>query len=147
MYYGVMFFLKQPQLMFAKKTFLISVFSVVGIGFTVGFVTVGTRLLGPVGAAWGMLASGMVSALLYTVVGQRYYPIRWQYRRMGMIFGLFFASTILILGMNTLGVDYAVRVVTKIALALLYLGLGVHIKLVSRESFSVLRKAFVLRSS
>lgn len=144
MFYGVMFFGKQPQLMFARKTYLISVLSIVGIGFTVGFVTVGTRLWGSVGAAWGTLASGLIDALLYTVVGQRYYPVRWQYGRLGAIFGLFFASTILVLVMTTLDVNYALRLLTKVALALLFLGLGVRIKLISRENLGAVRNAGLL---
>ena len=146
MYYGLMFFGKQPQLMFAKKTYLISLLSFVGIGITVGFVTAGTRLWGPVGAAWGTLAAGLVDAVLYTVVGQRYYAVRWQYVRMGAIFGLFFASTMLVLVMNTLDINYALRFLTKVALAFLFLWVGVRMKLVSREKLGALRSSFERRS-
>lgn len=145
MYYGIMFFGKQPQLIFTKKTYLVSLLTMISIGMSVAFNIVGIRLWGAVGAAWGTLVAGLISGALSFVVAQRYYEIRWQYGRLGAMFGLLFAAALVVIVMGALGVDYWVRVVVKVLLVGLYLWLGVRLKVLSRANLVIVREALTGR--
>jgi O-antigen/teichoic acid export membrane protein len=85
-YYASLFFGKIPQLVYAKKTSIISALTILTLVLNAAFCTVMARRWGATGAAAGMLASGLLSGAVYFVVSQRYYPIRWAYPRIALMF-------------------------------------------------------------
>jgi O-antigen/teichoic acid export membrane protein len=86
-HYGLMFFGKQPQLAFARRTDIVSWLSVVSILMNAASIYVGVKMGGAVGAAWGMLAAGVVSGSLALVVATRFAPISYPAFPTLLVFG------------------------------------------------------------
>jgi O-antigen/teichoic acid export membrane protein len=145
LFYGIQFFGKVPQLAYAKKTHLITVLSAVGLVLNVGFGIVCIRLWGVMGAAWGVLSAGLVSIMLALAVGQRYYRIEWERRKLLLIFGVLFAGVFVTIGLRQLGVDYPIRLAAKLALLGLYAWVGVRLRYITRENFGVARDLVLRR--
>ena len=61
MYYSIMFFGKQPQLIFAKKTSITTILSLTGMGLSMGLMVPFVRTWGFKGAAWAMFLSGVIN--------------------------------------------------------------------------------------
>lgn len=140
-YYGLMFFGKQPQLVFAEKTWIISVLSAFGIALNAGLVLVGITLWGTVGAAWGTMVAGAVHLFVFQAFGQRYYRIAWEYKALVKIFGLFFITILFAVILTQLELVYWLRLPVKIVLVFLYLRLGVHLDILNVQTLSLIRNA------
>jgi O-antigen/teichoic acid export membrane protein len=123
-YYALMFFGKQPQLAFAKRTGLIALLSVASVAVSVPVTLVLARAAGAVGAALGTLLSGAASVAAFTVVGQRFYRIRFERQRLAVIFGVLALMVATALALRSLGVPYPVRLTAKVVMILMFLGIG-----------------------
>lgn len=141
MYYAIMFFGKQPQLMFAGKTGLISALSAVAIAVNAAGVMAGIHLWGTVGAAWGTLLSGLVVVGLSQVLGHRYYAIQWEYRLLAAIVGTFFVASGIAILLTGLEVSYPVGLAGRVLLAGAYVLVGIHLRILSRETLILAREA------
>jgi O-antigen/teichoic acid export membrane protein len=137
--YGILFFGKQPQLVFARKTYLLSLLTIVNLGLNVGLNVLLIPLWGATGAAWGSLAVGVISGSLYFAIGQHYYRIRWEYRKLTAIFGLLGVSILLMVISTGFGVAYGVRLFGKVVFVAAFLGLGVRIGFLTREQYGLAR--------
>jgi len=146
-YYGLLFFGKQPQLIFAKKTGIISILSILGLVTNVVLVVLGVRFFGVVGAAWGTLAAAIVTLFLRHIIGQRYYEIRWEYRRVASMLAVLFGSTLLMVVVRGLDLPYVIRLFTKLACCGVYFALGVHFKILTRANAALVRSALSRRGS
>jgi O-antigen/teichoic acid export membrane protein len=146
-YYGLLFFGKQPQLIFAKKTGIISMLSFLGLGTNVVLVVLGVQFFGAVGAAWGIAAAAIVTLSLRHLMGQRYYEIRWEYRRVGSMLAVLFGSTLLMVVVRALDLPYVLRLGTKLACCGVYFALGVHSKVLTRANVALVRSALSRRGS
>jgi O-antigen/teichoic acid export membrane protein len=103
LHYALMFFGKQPQLIYARKTALTSLLSILSLVLMIMGTYVGVRLGGAAGAAGGMLAAGAVSGSISLLVSQRYYRIAYDWTAMGAIFGTLFvaaAASVLLQGLE-----------------------------------------------
>lgn len=145
LHYGIMFFGKLPQLMYAKKTGLISVLTFVALASNVLLNVVFIRRWGAAGAAMGTLAAGMLSIALTLAAGQRYYPIRWQYASMAWIFGVLFVSVIAAVWLRDIGVAYFPRLGVKLAALAAYGAVGAHLGVLTRANFGMARAALQRR--
>lgn len=143
-YYAVMFFGKQPQLLFAKKTYLVSLLTVSSISINLAANVIGIRLFGILGAAGGTLLAGCTSVVIHNLVSRRYYRIEWEYRKLAAILGLLVAASVFTVMLREQGVPYPVRLAVKLGLGLGYIGIGIWISVVTRENLALARN-LVLR--
>jgi O-antigen/teichoic acid export membrane protein len=70
MFYGSMFFGKQPQLVFAKKTHITLLLSIVTIALNIGLNIPFIMKWGTIGAAWATLSAGLISGSISFAVSQ-----------------------------------------------------------------------------
>ncbi len=134
MFYGLMFFGKQPQLIFTKKTHIISLLSTVRIGINIGLNILFIMKWGAIGAAWATLLTGLISGTISFIVAQHHYKILWEYRKIVAIFLTFFVSSILVLVLRYAMVDYCIRLLVKLLSISLYTYIGIKIRVITAEN-------------
>jgi O-antigen/teichoic acid export membrane protein len=144
MFYGSLFFGKQPQLVYAKKTYITSILTFVGIALNVSINIPFIMAWGTIGAAWGTFTAGILSGVISFLVSQHYYRIDWEYRRLVMVYGIFFFSSLTLLLMRYFEINYMIRLASKGLILSLYTYLGVKLNVLSAENFSMVRN-FVCR--
>jgi O-antigen/teichoic acid export membrane protein len=147
MYYGFMFFGKQPQLIFTKKTHMTSFLTVVSILLNIGINIPFIMRWGAIGAAWGTLLSGMISGSISFVVSQYYYKIEWEYKKIGAIFFISFSSAISMILLRNMSVDYAIRLIVKCVFIISYVYLGIKIGVITTENLLLVKKIFRLKGA
>ena len=145
LYNGIQFFGKLPQIVYARKTYLISVLAAVTTGLTIALGAAGVWMLGTIGAAWGALAAGLLSVGLALVVGQRCYRIDWETGRLAAIFGLFFAGAFLTVGLRDLDATYALRLTAKLASVVAFTALGVKLEIITFGNLALVRDIVLRR--
>ncbi len=114
MYYGILFFGKQPQLIYAKKThiatilFLLSMF--LNIGLNIPFII----KWGIYGAAWATFIAGLLSVTISFIIAQHYYRIEWEYNKLALIYIVFFVGAISMICLHQIAADYIIRFIFKL---------------------------------
>lgn len=139
MLFGTYFFGKQPQLIYAKKTHITSTLTLVGIGVNIMINIPFINKWGAVGAAWGTLLAGVISGSISFVVSQHYYDIRWEYKKVGLIFAIFFGSGIMLMVLRGYGVPYVPRAIAKLLFFAAYILLGCRIGVLTRQNYLSLK--------
>jgi O-antigen/teichoic acid export membrane protein len=134
LYYAVMFFGKQPQLVYAKKTYLLSVLTVVSLTASVTFNFLGIRAFGTIGAALGTLFAGLFGVALYNVVARRYYRIEWEHGKLALMAGVLVASSAVPPLMTQVGFPYALRLAVKLLVLAAYAAVGARLGILTREN-------------
>jgi O-antigen/teichoic acid export membrane protein len=86
-HFALMFFGKQPQLTFAKRTDLISWISLLSVGLTSVMTAALAHTFGAVGAASGMLISGAIATAVFLLAGQRHYRIGYETGKLCALYG------------------------------------------------------------
>jgi O-antigen/teichoic acid export membrane protein len=114
-YYGLMFFGKQPQLVFARRTGIVSLLSILTILLNGGAVYTGAIWAGAVGAAGGLLAAGVLTGTIGFVVAMHYVPIWYPLRRTVVIFASLPAALILTLLLDAAELSAAIGLAVKLA--------------------------------
>jgi len=147
MFYGFMFFgkLNGNQLIFTKKTHITSLLTMVSIGLNVGFNIPFIMKWGTIGAAWGTLSAGLISGCIFFMVSQHYYEIKWEYKKLGAIFFIFFASAILMILMRHFFVAYEFRLIFKFAAVCSYIYLGIKLKVITMENYMLIKNMIPLK--
>ena len=145
MFYGSMFFGKQPQLVFVKKTHIISLLSIVTIALNIALNIPFIMKWGAIGAAWATLTAGLISGAISLVVSQHYYEIKWEYKKVGAIYFIFFTSSILMILLRNFDVIYVIRLMVKCASIAFYIYLGTKIKVVTMENYVLIKNMIPLR--
>lgn len=145
LHYGIMFFGKLPQLVYAKKTGIISALTVFALVMNTVFNVVFITRWGALGAAVGTLAAGMLSTVLTLAVAQRHYAIRWQYGPLAAIFGVLFAGVIAAVWLYESGAPYLPRLGAKAVALGAYAIVGVALGIISRENVGMARNALRAR--
>jgi O-antigen/teichoic acid export membrane protein len=139
MFYGSLFFGKQPQLIYAKKTYVTSILTLVGIALNVAINIPFILTWGTIGAAWGTFTAGILSGAISFLVSQHYYRIDWECRRLSMIYGIFFISSLLLLLMRHFEINYLIRLASKGIILALYAYLGMKLNVLSAENLAMVR--------
>lgn len=139
MLYGSLFFAKQPQLIYTRNTHIASMLNVVGILLNIAINIPFIYRWGAIGAACGTLLAGLISNAISFVVSQRYYEIKWEYRKIGCIFLLFWGSAVSMILMRHFGICYEMRVIVKIISLAGYWYLGVTLNVVNMQNFLLLK--------
>jgi O-antigen/teichoic acid export membrane protein len=140
MLYGSYFFGKHPQLIFAKKTYLSSVLTVISIVLNVAINIPFIMKWGAVGAAWGTLTAGLISGVISFVISQRYYEIKWEYRKIGAIFIIFFGASIGMILLKNAMIGYEFRLIFKGLALASYLYLGMMLNVVNKQNYLLVKK-------
>ena len=133
-YYAIMFFGKQPQLVYARKTYLLSLLTIVSLAANITFNVVGIRYFGMIGAAAATLLAGVVTVVLHNAVAMRFYRIEWEVAKLGAMLAVLLGSSMLVLLMTQSGVAYAARLGVKLAAAAGFLWLGSSLGIVTRAN-------------
>lgn len=139
MLYGSYFFGKQPQLIFAKKTHITSMLTMVSIGLNVAINIPFILQWGAIGAAWGALTAGLISGAVTFRVQQHYYAIQWEYGKIILVFALFFGSSISLVMLRHWGVAYEARLIFKLAALAAYLYLGAHLNVLTKRNYHLVK--------
>lgn len=147
MFYGSLFFAKQPQLIFAKKTFVNSLLSLLNIALNIAINIPFIMRWGAVGAAWGTLTAGLLWGAFSFAVSQHYYNIRWEYRKIIALFLIFFASAVLLTFLRASALDFRYRLIFKLALISCYVYLGVKIRVLTVENYNLLKNVLLLKKN
>lgn len=147
LFYASLFFGKQPQLTFARKTHVTSVLAMVTTSLNIVVIIPLTATWGAIGAAWGVLLGGMVSGIIAFMVSQHYYTIVWEYKKILKIYGLLLLSSLLLMVLQYAGLSYPVRLVIKLLSLMWYVYLGIRLKIISHENYQIVRQFFQLRRS
>lgn len=145
MFYALMFFGKQPQLIFAKKTGVTSLLTVMSIGLNVALNVPFIIWWGAIGAAWATLLAAVISRVVTFVVSQHYYKIKWEYKKIGSTFFIFFTSAILMILMRHFSVAYEIRLTLKCASVFSHIYLGVKLKVITVENYTLIKNMIPLR--
>lgn len=145
MLYASMFFGKQQQLIYAKKTYMTSLLTIASIGLSIAINIPFIMWWGMMGAAWGALCAGIVSGAVHFIVAQHYYRIRWEFGKVVAIVMLYLVSAISIFMLRRMGVEYEARLFVKAVAALAYLYLGMRLNIVTVENMKLLKDIIPLR--
>ena len=145
LFYVISFFGKIPQLTYARKTHLNTVLSLGSNVLNFVFCAVGIRFWGMMGAAWGLLASGLITLPITIFLNQRSYYIHWEIRRLTAIFSCLFMSVLGVVFLRSTGVGVLSLLAIKIALIVSYIAIGIRIGLISRENLLVSLRALRFR--
>ena len=121
--YGFYFFGKQPQLLFAKKTALISLITIVTIGLNIALNLPMIHYFGVIGAACATTIAGVISTGISFYFGQKFAPIMYEKRVFLMLF-YFIISIFFILYISSLDIDYKLLLVFKLIVLIIYLIIG-----------------------
>jgi O-antigen/teichoic acid export membrane protein len=124
LYYAALFFGKQPQLLYARKTFLLSVLTLVSLAMNVACTIVGVKAFGLVGAAAGTLCAGLAGVVLYNAIAVRYFRIEWELGNLAAAGGLLVLGSIAVLLTAQWGVSYPARLGIKLLAMAAYAALG-----------------------
>ncbi len=148
LYYGILFFAKinSVQLLFAKKTGLISFLAAFTLVLSVVIMVPFIQWWGAVGAAWGMLIVGIISGIVTFRIAQGYFRIDFPHRRVITVLAVFFlaAFTIIILFANK--TPYVYRLLTKGVYLIIFFALGHYWRIVSRENIKLIKNILWLRN-
>ena len=143
MLHGSYFFGKQPQLIFAKKTYITSILTVVSIGLNIMINIPFIYKWGAIGAAWGTLLAGLISGMISFIVSQRYYKIGWEYGKMASIFLIFFGSAVAIILMRYFDISYKLRFTFKLISLAGFLCLGMKLNILTRQNYLLVKNMIV----
>ena len=137
--YSSYFFGKQNQLIFAKKTYLISIITIFGISVNLIFNYFFVKHFGVIGVGWGTLISGLLSGLFGYIISQRFYKIVWNKPAILTISLLFLSSTLLLFIFNYLEINYYLKLTYKIIIILFFIFLGFKIKIISINHLQIFK--------
>lgn len=133
MLYLLQFFTKQPQLVFAKKTTILSSLS---LGLIIGNTLLNIPLVylfDIYGAIASTLLTGITYILLYIKFSQKYAPIDYEKSKIILILIFFFSITILNLILFLNGINYTFRILLKILSIVGYTLVGFKLSIFSKK--------------
>lgn len=138
--YGVMFFGKQPQLIYAKKTgystMLFMLYLILNIALNIPFI----KMWGIQGAAWATFLSGVIYISTSFFVAQYFYRIEWEYSKILKIYALFFISAVSMILFQHFSMNYYLSFTVKMIFLTLYILLGINLKIITTDNFLLIRR-------
>ena len=134
--YGTHFFTKQPQLLFAKKTKIISAISIFIIILNILLNIPFIYYFEIIGAAYATVISGFTFTLLIFFYSQKYARINWEYTKIITIYVIFFASFISLFLMFHFEIEYLIRLIYKAIFIIVYLIIGWKFEIISMDKIN-----------
>jgi O-antigen/teichoic acid export membrane protein len=141
--YGVMFFRKLPQMMFRRRTALISIFSTIAVALN---IAVGVPMIlrwGSIGAAAGFLIATLLAGVVHYVMSQRQYRIEYDFGALASMFGVLIAAGAVVAWAGQAGVPYPMRLGIKAGLLVAFAMVGVATGVLSRSNLAITRAALL----
>ncbi len=132
--YGSLFFGKQNQLIFAKKTWLISTLTLFGILLNVLINYIFVFSFGFIGVAWGTMLSGLISGFVSYIYSQKSYRIEWEVYTY-IIFIYFITSSLALIFLMYLNTPYEIKIISKFILLSGFILIGFLTKIISKENY------------
>jgi O-antigen/teichoic acid export membrane protein len=124
LHYALMFFGKQPQLLYAKRTGLISLISIASIVVNGLCTSLGAMTWGAIGAAGGALLSGILGTAIFVRMSQRAFRIEFEIFQLIKYYGILSTACGLLLLGYWQGWGWIVLVPMKIGLMIFYGWIG-----------------------
>jgi len=128
------FFTKQPQIMYAGKTVILSVLTFINFIFTVILLYLFVNQFGLIGAAIGYLLVSIIYNALYVWQGQKYYRIDYEWLKLMVIYGMLIFMSISILILHTWEIAYFNRLIIKFIYLGIFMGLGMYFKIITKSN-------------
>jgi len=127
MYYASLFFGKiaGTQIIYAKKTHITSLLSLIGIVINVSLNIPMIMQWGALGAAWATMVSGVIITIFSYRIAQRYAPIQWDWKPILWMYGTLLVAAMFVLLNDILITSYILILMIKIIIIISYLLLGV----------------------
>ena len=132
--YAFMFFGKQPQLVYAKRTDLTSLLSIGTLLASAATTWLLAQHYGAIGAALGTTFAGIASVWLFVQVGQRFYRIGYERTRLMVLYGILIVSTLGVAVLLEAGTPYLLRVACKLAAVSIFVLIGLHWRILPRPA-------------
>ncbi len=136
------FFGKQPQLIYAKKAFLISIISAIGIVVNFGINYFAVSNWGFRGAAWGTFSATLIMGIVMYSFSQYYYKIEYNKKLIINCFTILFLTGIADILLRQLQIDYIFRIGLKFSMLLVYILIGIKFGIITKEKILILLKRF-----
>ena len=127
--YALYFFGKIPQLLYAKKTYLITFITILNIALNIGLNLYLIPKYGLFGAAFATFLAGGLTGLYSFYLSQKYSPIKWNYSLLGIIIVYLFCSVITLILLRKSYIDYPLIIAIKCTFLLGYITLGKFFKI------------------
>jgi O-antigen/teichoic acid export membrane protein len=128
--YGLMFFGKQPQLVFSKKGAQVSALSMVTVCVNATAVYWGATWAGGLGASVGTLVAGVLTGGVGLFLAQRVAPIGYPAGPTAIVFGVLPASLLFAVFLESRGLSAGASVALKALVLLAFLAYGGYIGLI-----------------
>ena len=141
MLYATYFFGKQPQLLLAKKTKLVSYLSFISVILNIIFNLPLIHYYGIIGAAWGTFFSGITIALVSFYYAQKYAKIVYD-NLIYISFILFQLCMIAVLILWYYKFDYGFSLSVRIFLLLLFMITSYKFKIVNKVYLTFIKQQF-----
>lgn len=141
--YGTYFFGKQPQLLYAKKTGIISILTLTGIVLNVIINIPFIKVWGFIGAAYGTLLAGILSGAISFWFSQKYYYIKWEASKLILIYSSFFLFTFATILLRNFEINYQFRLMFKFAFTILYGFLGFKFDILTKQNFFLVKDMLI----
>lgn len=127
--YAMYFFGKIPQLLYAKKTYLITLITILNIALNIGLNLYLIPKYGLFGAAFATFLAGGFTSFYSFFLSQKYAPISWNHTLLiSLIFYLLFSVVVLIL-LRNLNFNFFLTIAIKCTLLFGYIFLGRYFKI------------------
>ena len=114
--YSTYFFGKIPQLLYAKKTYLISIITLLNVLLNIILNLILIPNYGIEGAAVATFISGIVTGGASFYYSQKYTPIDWNYGQLFLIMFYFFLSILLIFYIDSISLHFYYIILIKLLL-------------------------------
>lgn len=124
LHYGLMFFGKQPQLVFARRTGWVSAMSFAAVFINATFVYLGATWAGGIGAAVGTLCSGVLLGGASLYLSQRVAPIGYPARTTAAVFLALPLALVAVVFARSMSLAPGAMLVVKLLLVVPFVVLG-----------------------
>ena len=122
--YAFYFFGKQPQLIYVKKTGLISFISFISILLNIALNIPFIHFFGIIGAAIATCLSGIITNLMNFYYSQKHNPINWE-NRVFILLGFFIVAIVSVMCLDFLNIPYLILLLIKVVFLIGYLIFGI----------------------
>jgi O-antigen/teichoic acid export membrane protein len=138
-YYAILFFGKQPQLVYARKTGLVSLIGLLSMLLHVSISIAFVSLWGTLGAAWAVLTAGLLSTGVGVWFGQRYLRIDYEAGRLAAMYGVLAGACIGTYVLSVTGTPYIPRLMIKAGAVLLFAWIGYRFGFLRQSVFTAFK--------
>ena len=141
------FFGKQNQLIFTKKTHLISILTLIGISLNIAINILFVHYWGAIGVAWGALLSGGLMGALSFYFSQKNFKIYWDFKTYFLVFTIYLLSSFFVIVMIHLNINGNVKLFVKSFLVASFIFSGNRFGILTIERMKNLFKIIMSRKS